>query len=389
MKKKTLVILGSTGSIGRNALDVISRYPNRFRVVGLSAHRNVSLLTRQIRQFHPEAVAVTDSKAFQEIFHLVRHEVQVLPGEEGAIALATREDADMVVSAMVGAVGLRPTLSAIQAGKDIALANKETLVAGGELIVSAVSASGIRLIPVDSEHSAIFQSILGHSRKEIRKIILTASGGPFRTWPAEKMAEVTPALALHHPNWTMGAKVTVDSATMMNKGLEIIEARWLFDILPQRIEVLIHPESIIHSMVEYIDGVIMAQLGIPDMRIPIAYALSFPERLEIGLEPLDLSRIGKLTFEKPDRERFPTLNLAYKAIEKGKTYPAVLNAANEIAVHAFLEGKISFVEIPKIVSTVMKLHEPYDVTLDTVLKADQWARDTASSYIESNLKETL
>lgn len=389
MGKKSLVILGSTGSIGRNALEVISRYPDRFHVTGLSAHKNVSQLVEQIEKFHPEIVAVTDEAAFQETSKLVGHRSKILPGEEGAIALATREDVDMVVSAMVGAAGLRPTLAAIRAGKDIALANKETLVVGGEIILSAASASGVRLIPVDSEHSAIFQSILGHSKKEIKRLILTASGGPFRTWPAKKMAAITPTEALHHPNWEMGAKITVDSATMMNKGLEVIEARWLFEVAPEDIEILIHPESIVHSMVEYIDGAVIAQLGIPDMRIPIAYALGYPERIDVGLEPLDLAQVGCLTFEKPDREKFPALNLAYKAIKKGKTFPAVLNAANEVAVQAFLDKKMPFLSIPEVVSYVMKIHEPKEVTLETVMAADQWGRKAARRYIENNVREVL
>ena len=385
--KKSLAILGATGSIGVNALEVARQYPERFRVVGLSAHRNVSLLVKQIEAFRPEVVAVTDPDAFREAEKRAGHLTKILPGEEGAIALATHAEVDLVVSAMVGAAGLRPTLAAARAGKDIALANKETLVIGGELITGAVADSKIRMIPIDSEHSAIFQSLLGHSKREIRKLILTASGGPFRTWPKEKMRAVTPEEALRHPNWEMGSKVTIDSATMMNKGLEVIEARWLFDMNPEHIEVLIHPESIIHSMVEYLDGVIIAQLGVPDMRIPIAYALGYPERMDMGLKPLDLAAVGKLTFEKPDLGRFPALGLAYEAAKTGKTLPAVMNAANEIAVAAFLQGKISFLKIPDVVSYAMERHVPKNVTLDTVLEADREGRRSAQAYIENNLRE--
>ena len=383
---KSLVILGSTGSIGRNALEVLRRHPDRFRVVGLSAHRNVSQLLNQIRQFHPKVVAVTNDEAFREVSHRVGKNTVVWKGEEGAIRLATLEEADMVLSAMVGAAGLKPTLAAIRAGKDVALANKETLVIGGEIIMPEASACGVRLLPVDSEHSAIFQSLLGHSKQEIRRLILTASGGPFRTWSVERMAEITPEDALHHPNWDMGAKITVDSATMMNKGLEVIEARWLFGVDPKYIEVLIHPESIVHSMVEYLDGVVIAQLGIPDMKIPIAYALGFPDRLDMGLPPLNLAKVGCLTFEKPDRERFPALDLAYEAVQKGQTFPAALNAANEVAVKAFLEGKIPFLGIIDVVSHVVNLHEPAEVTLDAVMEADRWGRVTAKRYIEQNMR---
>jgi len=386
--KKTLAILGATGSIGVNALEVVRQYPDRFRVAGLSAHRNVSLLVKQVEAFRPDVVAVTDPDACRKISRKVGHLTEVLTEEEGAITVATLEEVDLVVSAMVGAAGLRPTLAAVQAGKDVALANKETLVIGGELIIPAVKATKSRLIPIDSEHSAIFQSLLGHSRKEIRKLILTASGGPFRSWPLEKMRAVTPDDALRHPNWEMGAKVTIDSATMMNKGLEIIEAKWLFDMEPENIEVLVHPESIIHSMVEYLDGVVMAQLGIPDMRIPIAYALGFPERMDMGLKPLDLAAVGKLTFEKPDWARFPALKLAYRALETGKTLPAVMNAANEIAVTAFLEGKIPFLKIPDVVSYAMERHDPVDVTLTSVLEADGEGRESARTYIEKNSRKT-
>jgi len=387
MGMKSLVILGSTGSIGRNALEVVRRFPGRFRVVGLSAHRNVSELFRQIEQFNPEAVAVTDEVAFQEVSRIAGNLTNVFSGEEGAIRLVTMDGVDMVLSAMVGAAGLKPTLAAIRGGKDVALANKETLVIGGEIIMEAVASSGVHLLPVDSEHSAIFQSLLGHSRHEIRRLILTASGGPFRTWPVKKMEKITPEQALQHPNWEMGAKITVDSATMMNKGLEIIEARWLFGVDPEQIEVLIHPESIVHSMVEFLDGVVIAQLGIPDMKIPIAYALGFPERIDMGLTPLDLTEVGCLTFEKPDPQRFPALNLAHEAMEKGKTFPAVLNAANEVAVEAFLAGEISFLEISDVVLRVMERHEAKGTTLEAVLEADRWGRIAARDYIDRMMRK--
>ena len=386
--KRSLAILGATGSIGENALEVVRRYPDRFRAVGLSAHRNIEQILKQIDEFHPEIVAVTDWEAFREVEKKAGRLTKVLPGEKGAIEVATREGVDMVLSAMVGAAGLKPTLAAIQAGKDIALANKETLVIGGALIIPAVSKAGVRLIPVDSEHSAIFQSVMGHSKSEIQRLILTASGGPFRMWSLERMRSISPQDALRHPNWDMGAKVTIDSATMMNKGLEVIEAHWLFDIPPEKIKVLIHPESIVHSMVEYLDGVVMAQLGIPDMRIPIAYALGYPERLDMGLKSLNLVEIGRLTFEKPDTGRFPALGLAYEAIGKGKTFPAVMNAANEIAVSAFLSGRISFLQIPDVVLYVMDHHEPMEVTLDTVLETDRQGRKLAEAYIKNHLKET-
>jgi len=357
--------------------------------VGLSAHKNVSQIVKQIKTFHPDVVAVTNQDAFKEVSRLAGNLTRVLPGEEGAIAVATHDEVDMVVSAMTGAAGLKPTLAAIQAGKDIALANKEALVIGGELILSAVSSAGVRLIPIDSEHSAIFQSILGHSKKEIRRLILTASGGPFRSWPIQKMSKVTPKEALRHPNWEMGAKITIDSATMMNKGLEVIEAKWLFGVVPEDIEILVHPESIIHSMVEYIDGVVIAQLGIPDMRVPISYALGYPERMDVGLNRLDLAEMGKLTFERPDTKRFPALKLAYEAIKRGKTFPAVLNAANEIAVKAFLEERISFLRIPEVVSYVLEKHEPGEVTLASVIEADQWGRKMASEYITHDSRGIL
>jgi 1-deoxy-D-xylulose-5-phosphate reductoisomerase len=380
--KKTLSILGSTGSIGINALNVVRKHPEKFRVEGLSGHTNSRLLLQQIEEFHPVMVAVTDSEACREMTSLCNRDTCIVCGVQGAIEVATLDDVDMVVSAMVGAAGLLPTLAAIRAGKDIALANKETLVIGGALIASALSESDVLLLPVDSEHSAIFQSIQGHDKTEIKRLILTASGGPFRTWHRKEMKAATLEEALRHPNWTMGSKITIDSATMMNKGLEMIEAHWLFDVDPESIDILIHPESIVHSMVEYVDGVVIAQLGIPDMRIPIAYALGYPHRLDMNLNRLDFTEIGKFTFESPDTKKFPAITLAYEAIRKGKTYPAVMNAANEEAVRAFLRGGISFTGIHELVGHVMGRHKPLAVSLENILEADAWARREAAEYLK-------
>ena len=347
-----------------------------------SAGINVDLLLRQIKEFHPAVVAVTDTGACGEIASQCGGETRVVCGAEGAMEVATLDDVNMVVSAVVGAVGLLPTLAAIRAGKDIALANKETLVIGGALIAPALAESGVALLPVDSEHSAIFQSIRGHGKTEIRRLILTASGGPFRTWCREEMEKATLKEALRHPNWNMGSKITIDSATMMNKGLEMIEAHWLFGVEPEAIDILIHPESIVHSMVEYIDGVIIAQLGIPDMRIPIAYALGYPHRLDMELKRLNFAETGSLTFESPDRAKFPAITLAYEAIHEGGTFPAVMNAANEEAVRAFMRGGVSFTGIHELVRRVMDRHEPLAVSLENILEADAWARCQAAEILE-------
>jgi len=380
--KKNLSILGATGSIGTSTLNVVRKHPDKFRVLGLSGHKNVDLLLRQIKEFHPAVVAVTDAGACGEIASQCGGETRVVCGAEGAMEVATLDDVNMVVSAVVGAVGLLPTLAAIRAGKDIALANKETLVIGGALIAPALAESGVALLPVDSEHSAIFQSIRGHGKTEIRRLILTASGGPFRTWCREEMEKATLKEALRHPNWNMGSKITIDSATMMNKGLEMIEAHWLFGVEPEAIDILIHPESIVHSMVEYIDGVIIAQLGIPDMRIPIAYALGYPHRLDMELKRLNFAETGSLTFESPDRAKFPAITLAYEAIHEGGTFPAVMNAANEEAVRAFMRGGVSFTGIHELVRRVMDRHEPLAVSLENILEADAWARCQAAEILE-------
>ncbi len=380
---RSLSILGSTGSIGLSTLDVVRQHPGKFSISGLAAGKDVVTLAKQVKEFRPTAVSVMDADAAVQLSALLGdYKPDILHGIEGTIAVATVEKADMVVSAIVGAAGLIPTVSAIKAGKHIALANKETLVVAGELVSDLVKKHKVELLPVDSEHSAIFQSLQGHRKEDVVRIILTASGGPFRNTSAEELKLVNLEQALKHPQWTMGAKITIDSATMMNKGLEVIEAHWLFAMPAEKIGVVVHPQSIIHSMVEYIDGCVMAQLGAPDMRAPIAYALSWPERCESGIQRLDLTTIGTLTFEEPDMERFPALRLAFEALKAGRTYPAVLNAANEIAVAAFLDKKIKFTEIAETVEKTMQAHLPYTpVELDDYLQADRWARDTAKIFI--------
>jgi 1-deoxy-D-xylulose-5-phosphate reductoisomerase len=376
---KRLSILGSTGSIGVSTLDIVSRFPERFEVVALAAGGNINLLKEQVETFRPRYVSVAEEEG---AISLKGIGCEVLHGVEGAMAVATVPEADMVVSAIVGAAGLVPTVSAIKAGKDIALANKETLVMAGELVMKEAREAGVSILPVDSEHSAIFQSIAGHNRAEIKRLILTASGGPFLNYPLEDLKRVAPNDALNHPTWQMGRKITIDSATLMNKGLEVIEARWLFDIPPGRIDVHIHPQSIIHSMVEYIDGSVIAQMGIPDMRIPISYALSYPERLPIPLPSLNLFDIERLTFMRPDHDRFPSLKLAYRALDEGGTMPAVLNAANEVAVDVFLNGRIGFLDIPRLIEGVMSSHSKETVShVDDVLRADLWARGKAKEMI--------
>ncbi len=380
---RSLSILGSTGSIGLSTLDVVRQHPEKFSISGLAAGKDVVTLAQQIKEFRPTAVSVMDADAAVKLRALLGdYKPDILHGIEGTTAVATVEEADMVVSAIVGAAGLIPTVSAIKAGKHIALANKETLVVAGALVSDLTQKHKVHLLPVDSEHSAIFQSLQGHRREDVVRIILTASGGPFRNTSAEELKQVRLEQALKHPQWTMGAKITIDSATMMNKGLEVIEAHWLFAMPAEKIGVVVHPQSIIHSMVEYIDGCVIAQLGAPDMRAPIAYALSWPERCESGIQKLDLAKIGTLTFEEPDMERFPALRLAFEALKAGRTCPAVLNAANEIAVAAFLDKKIRFTEIAETVDKTMQAHEAYTpVELDDYLQADRWARDTATKFI--------
>lgn len=381
---RKLSILGSTGSIGTSALDVVRRNRNRFDVVALAAGRNLDLLKEQIAEFDPEVVSVMDeehARRLREMTGPVR--ADILSGTEGCCRCASLKSADMVLSAMVGAAGLLPTLAAVEAGKAVALANKETLVTAGSLVMERVRAKSVALIPVDSEHSAVFQCLEGQQRGAVRRIVLTASGGPFLRHSREQMAAVTPAEALKHPNWTMGRKITIDSASMMNKGLEVIEARWLFDVDYDRIDVVIHPRSIVHSMVEFRDGSILAHLGVPDMRIPIAYALTWPERIPQPGSLLDLTRAGALEFLEPDRERFPSLDMAYAAGRAGGTAPAVMNGANEVAVETFLEGKIRFTDMAATIKEVLSRHGREEIrSVEDVLRADRWAREAAQTIIE-------
>lgn len=382
---KSLAILGSTGSIGVRTLEIVAAHPERFRVTALTAGNNVALLAEQIRLFRPEMVAVFDVASAGILRERLGAAVpRILTGRDGMIACAAQSGAQLVVSAIVGAAGLEPTLAAIEAGIDVALANKETLVAAGEVVMREVTRRGIHLFPVDSEHSAIFQSLAGHRRDDVRRLILTASGGPFRDCSAAELERVTPGDALAHPNWSMGRKITIDSATMMNKGLEVIEAHWLFDLPPEKIAVHVHPESIVHSMVEYVDGAVIAQLGIPDMKTPIALALSWPERLPLDLPPLDLCQLGSLHFCEPDNERFPCLSLAYQAMRSGGTAPAVLNAANEVAVEAFLDHRLGFTSISRVIAAVLDRHVPAPAdSLAAVLAADGDARIAARNLIKS------
>jgi len=385
---KHIAVLGSTGSIGQNALEVIASHPDRYRAVALAAGRNINLLAEQVQRFQPRAVAVHDGAVAQELMDRLSktRDTEWLQGPDGVARMAALDGVDTVISAITGAAGLEPTLAAVRAGKDVALANKETLVMAGDLVMQEAAERGVRILPIDSEHSAVLQSLQGHDRDDLRRIILTASGGPFRGSSLQDMSRVTPEAALNHPNWDMGPKVTVDSATLMNKGLEVIEARWLFDLPISRISVLIHPQSIIHSMVEYRDGSIIAQLGVPHMITPIAYALSYPRHLGTPLPPLDFEAIGSLTFEPPDLERFPCLGLALRAANEGAGMPAVLNAANEIAVNAFLEGNLPFLSIPRLVERVMDEHTPCEsVSLEEVLKTDAWARRTALDLLDSGM----
>jgi len=380
---KKLSILGSTGSIGVSTLEIVAAHPDRFKVIALSAGNNLELLFKQIKAFSPQLVAVISEESAKKLREMLPgKKPEIMHGVAGMIAVATAAEAEMVVAAIVGAAGLVPTAAAIKAGKDLALANKETLVTAGHLIMEMVKEKGIKLYPVDSEHSAIFQSLQGHRREDVRRIILTASGGPFLNYPLEKLARVSISDALNHPNWSMGRKITIDSATMVNKGLEVIEARWLFDMPADKISVNIHPQSIIHSMVEYVDGCVMAQLGVPDMKAPIAYALTYPERVATGVRPLDLTGLSGLTFFNPDCERFPALKLAYLAMEAGESMPAVLNAANEVAVEAFLDGRIKFTDISVIIEKTMDAHNPHSLkSIEEVLSVDSWGREKGSEIL--------
>jgi 1-deoxy-D-xylulose-5-phosphate reductoisomerase len=381
---KKLTILGSTGSIGVSTLDVVAAHPDTFEVVALTAGNNLEILKTQVEKFRPQLVSVLGADKAKTLSRMLTgKKPEIMHGVEGMIAAATATDTTMVVAAIVGAAGLVPTWAAIMAGKDVALANKETLVTAGHLVMEKVRERGVKLYPVDSEHCAVFQSMVGHRDQDISRVILTASGGPFLNWPRERLANATVTDALNHPNWSMGRKITVDSATMMNKGLEVIEARWLFDMPVEKIAVNIHPQSIIHSMVEYVDGSVIAQLGVPDMKGPIAYALTYPARIPSGVKPLDLTTLSGLTFFNPDTERFPALKLAYRAANSGESMPAVMNAANEIAVEAFLAGKIGFMAISESIEKVMDLHVPRKLScIEEVLEADRWGRTTAKDILK-------
>jgi 1-deoxy-D-xylulose-5-phosphate reductoisomerase len=381
---KTLTLLGSTGSIGCNVLDVVRSFPDRYRVSGLAAGRNILKLVEQVLEFDPDLISVADEDGAAQLCQQLpaQYRDRVVYGVEGSKEVAALDSAEMTISAIVGAAGLLPTLAAIEAGKDIGLANKETLVMAGKLVMDRCRTKGVKLLPVDSEHSAIFQALEAGHRDDVAKIILTASGGPFRQKSQQELESVTPAEALAHPNWDMGRKISIDSATLMNKGLEVIEAKWLFDVAVDAIEVVVHPQSIVHSLVEFQDGSVIAQLGIPDMRIPIAYALSYPRRLPMSLPGLKLSQCSNLEFHDPDYERFPALSLAFTAIRKGGVCPAVLNAANEIAVAAFLDGKIPFLDIAATVATVMgQVQEGSEDSIDDILAADHGARNAATALI--------
>ncbi len=383
---KNLSVLGCTGSIGCSTLEIAARFPDRFKIRALAARKSVERLAEQIRRFAPQIAAVIDADTADALHRLLGSgaSVEILYGDEGYREAATLSSADTVVGAMVGAAGLKPTLAAIEAGKDIALANKETLVVAGDLVMTEVRERGVRLLPVDSEHSAIFQCLSGQRRQDLDRIFLTASGGPFLKTPARELSSITPERALKHPNWQMGSKITVDSATLMNKGLEVIEACHLFSVSPDRIDVVVHPQSIVHSMVAFTDGAVIAQLGIPDMKGAIAYALSFPERLDIGVAPPDFPQIGSLDFERPDTGRFPCLALAFDACRRGGTLPAALNAANEIAVEAFLNGRSGFTDIPAVVEKVMgRVSHKKNPGLEELLEADAEAREEAGRLVES------
>jgi len=377
---KRLVVLGSTGSVGVQTLAVAEAFPDRYRVVGLAAGRRVDLLAEQVARFRPAVVSVGDAEGAARLRERVGPGVRIEVGEPGLEAVAV-EPAELVVAALVGAVGLRPTLAAIRAGRDVALANKEVLVMAGALVTREVRARGVALLPVDSEHSALFQALSGQRAQDVARLVLTASGGPFRTWTAERIAAASVEDALRHPNWSMGPKITVDSATLMNKGLEVIEARWLFDVPPERVDVVVHPQSIVHSLVEFVDGSVIAQLGPPDMRIPIAVALAHPERLPLGLPRLDLPKLAQLDFEAPDRARFPALDLAFAALAADELAPAALNAANEEAVASFLAGAIPFPEIAATNAAVLERHLAKSAgaarDLADVLAADASARAAA------------
>ncbi len=382
--EKGIAVLGATGSVGRNALAVIDSLRERFHVVGLTANTNSSLLAELVERYRPRYAALADKARAEELRSACPAETRVMSGIEGVLEVASAPEADIVLSAIVGAAGLKPVLAAVERGKTVALANKEPLVMAGGIITALAKEHGATLLPVDSEHNAIFQCLCGNRDQEVSKIVLTASGGPFYNESPESLEFVTPEQALDHPTWDMGKKISVDSATLMNKGLEVIEAHWLFGVDVERIEVVIHPSSVVHSMVEFVDGSIIAQLGRSDMRLPIQYALTYPERTKSAVERLSITEVSPLEFFKPAIERFPCLGLAYEAARAGGTMPAVLNAANEVAVEEFLERRLGFCDIPKVIERVMSEHSPTrEPTLEQVLDADAWARECAVSVRRS------
>lgn len=385
---KKISILGSTGSIGTQALDVIAHNQDKFKVTALSCAKSLPLLCRQIEEFSPEAVAVRDEADAKELADKYR-DLEIFWGAEGLKTIASMESCDMVLNSLMGMKGLEPTMAAIESGKDIAFANKETLVAGGQLVMDAVKKHGVAMLPVDSEHSAIFQSLQGNRDNEIRRILLTASGGPFRGYSLEQLEQVSLEQALNHPNWSMGSKITIDSATMMNKGLEVIEARWLFDVPLEKIQVVVHPQSILHSAVEYMDSSVIGQMGNPDMRIPIAYAFSYPERMDLSdvTQPLDLFSLKEgMSFYPADRSVFKTIDLAYEACREGGSCPVVLNGANEVLVDLFLHGKIRFIDIQNFLIQMMETHQTKrNLDLETILEEDMRGREDVRKLVEKTI----
>lgn len=392
---KAITLLGSTGSIGTQTLDIVASHPDRFRLVGMAAGNNVELLAQQVRQFKPEIVAIRNAQKLPQLREAIADldpQPQLLAGEEGIIEVARYGDAEAVVTGIVGCAGLLPTLAAIEAGKDIALANKETLIAGGPVVNPLIQKHGVKLLPADSEHSAIFQCLQGIPEGGLKRIILTASGGAFRDWEVERLSEVTVADAITHPNWSMGRKITVDSATLMNKGLEVIEAHYLFGLAYDDIDIVVHPQSIIHSLIELQDTSVLAQLGWPDMRLPLLYSLSYPERIPTDLEQFDLVKAGDLTFREPDHQKYPCMELAYQAGREGGSMTAVLNAANEQAVALFLDEQVPFLDIPRLIETVCDRHRSQNKanpTLEDILAADDWARQAVLDAARQRTAKTV
>ena len=383
---KRLTLIGSTGSIGQNTLRVVEHLSHRFQIFALAANSAARQLAEQAAAFHPTVVAIGDAGRVDEFQQRCRElkvsAPEIVTGEPGLRKITSAADVDIVVSAAVGAAGIQPTYTAVASGKTVALANKEAMVIAGELLRKTAASTGARIIPVDSEHSALDQCLRSGQRAEVRRLILTASGGPFRDTPHDRFSSITPEEALKHPTWKMGKRITVDSATLMNKGLEVIEARWLFDIPAEKIDIMVHPQSVMHSMVEFVDGSVVGQLGTADMRQPIQYALTYPERLSSPVPPLDWNLVSRLDFMQPDRKKFPCISLAYRAIEAGGTAPAVLNAADEIAVEAFLNRKISFSDIPKLIAGTLEAHKPNKADrLETIIEADTWARKYALQWL--------